>query len=146
MRLMRGLLAALVLMGAGTGVAEAGYHQDYAFVWRVNVGESKHLWINVYGNFSPLHGCPERWYARSKYDLDDARTQAMRQLAQTSFLAHSQIHVWTNGCTPNGDPIMIQLQLQPPGRVSTGAEATGDGGVSGGGGSQGSGDPPARQK
>ena len=61
--------------------------------------DDQYLWINVTGNFTTNHGCAQRWYARSKHQLADERTQVQLRMASASFLSRSAVYVWTEGCT-----------------------------------------------
>lgn len=116
MRALAAILAALVLVGAMTGPAEA-VDRDYPFVWKVSVGDDDYLYINVYANFTTDHGCQERWFARSKNPLGHEQTKAFMQVAMASLLSQTPVHVWTVGCTGGGNvgyPILTGLQLHKP--------------------------------
>jgi hypothetical protein len=128
MRAIAGLAAAVLVATVGVGAADA-YGQRYPYIEKVNIGNDQYLWINVTGNFATNHGCAQRWYARSKYQLSDERTQVLLRMASASFLSRSAVYVWTEGCTSTGYPVMIQLQLEPPLPPSAG----GSGGAGGGG-------------
>jgi Trypsin len=87
-----------------------GGEKWYPYVDRVVVWGDNHLMISVQGHFDPLHGCPENSFGRSAHPLDDARTEAMLQIALASFLSRSPVYIHTNGC--GGDqPQIVHMQF-----------------------------------
>ena len=117
MRTLRPMGLALVVLGAGLGwpageAAAVDFNRTYQYVSRVNVGDDGFLYINVLGNFAANHGCSKQSYVRSKELLADERSKAFLQMAMASFLSQAEVNVWTSGCSPNGYPVLIQLQLQ----------------------------------
>ena len=118
---IRYVVVGLVLVGAvaGSAFAAAPFGQYYEYVYKVQAGNDNYLYINVIkeenheSNFSPSHGCPLPFFARSAYLLSDIRTRAWMQLATASLLSHTRVYVHTNGtCTPGGYLIMDLLQLE----------------------------------
>ncbi len=113
MRFVKPLALALALvLGAGAVAYAAAYGAEYTYISKVNVAQDNYLYLAVPGNFSYDHGCSKPWYVRSQHPLTDARTKAQMQVALSSFVAKKQVHVWTDGCTSYGYPIMTKLQMQ----------------------------------
>jgi hypothetical protein len=112
---MKNALCAMALAAttfAATQPVLADGEREYAYVSKVNVGSDNHLYINVTGNFSTIHGCTRPWYVQSQWPLSDERTKAWMQIALSSFLSKKKVYVWTAGCTSYGYPILTKLQLQ----------------------------------
>jgi len=115
---MRGVLIVLVVVmlvvaGGYTGVASATpVGTLYPYVSKVHIKGDSYLYINVNGNFGD-HGCGRTsFYVRSKDTLATDQTKAWMQMAMASFLSQSLIFVQTDGCSVDGVPIMINMQLQ----------------------------------
>jgi hypothetical protein len=84
----------------------------YDHVVKVQASKNKHLYVAVAGNFSPVHGCPSPWWAKSQNTFDDPQTKAMLQIALSSLLARAPVHVYMEGCDADGYPILAQIQIQ----------------------------------
>jgi hypothetical protein len=91
-------------------------HDKYLYVSKVTVKEDSHLWINVQGNFSNAHHCPQHDFAVSQQPLSDDRTRAWLQIALASLLARTKIYIVTDAtnCSAIGGaigfPIITALQ------------------------------------
>lgn len=112
-------LIAIATVALGLLTSQAMFAQSpvtvlYPYVSKVNVNGSDSLAINVPGNLSLQHLCPQPWYARSPYPLNDPRTQAWMAIALESFRLKKQVHVITTGCDANGYPKLTGLQLYQP--------------------------------
>jgi hypothetical protein len=103
----------IALFGAPAALHAQSGEKLYPYVVRVVVWDDNYLRISVQGQFDPLHGCSENSFGRSSHPLDDARTEAMLQVASASFLSHSSVYIHTQGCTPDGQPQIINMQLVP---------------------------------
>ena len=92
-------------------------HDTYLYVSKVAVKGDSHLWINVKGNFSSAHHCPQHVFAVSQQPLSDDRTRAWLQIAMGSLLARTKIYIETDAtnCSAIGDdvgfPIITALQV-----------------------------------
>ena len=121
-RKLAGLLAFTLALGLGGPAAGQQHHADYDHVLKVQANKNKYLYVSVPGNFSPTHGCSQNpTYVRSQNKIDDPQTQAVLQIALSSLLARSPVHVWTEGCDGN-TPILTQIQIQerqPPSSTGT---------------------------
>lgn len=110
---------ALGISGTALGQSDAAYDH----VVKVLAHKDNHLYIAVAGNFSPDHGCPTPWWAKSQLNLDHAQTKAMSQIALSSLLSRTPIHAYIEGCDSGGRPILAQIQIQertpPQGTGST---------------------------
>lgn len=97
----------------GLGWPAAGQsNAAYDHVVKVQANKNKYLYVAVAGNFSSVHGCRSPWWAKSQNRFDDPQTQAMLQIALSSLLARTPVHVYTEGCDEGGYPILAQIQLQ----------------------------------
>ena len=116
------VLFAFTLLVAGVVGAVSAEAQDkilekYDNVQAVQAGEDNYLYIDVRGNFRPSHNCPHLAFARSRYPLTDARTEAQARIAVASLLSGFPVNVWTLGCTQGPErkyPIMTDLQVFRP--------------------------------
>jgi hypothetical protein len=92
--------------------ASQSHNEAYDHVVKVQANRDNHLYIAVAGNFSTDHGCTRPWWARSEHNLDKAQTTAMLQISLSSLLSRKPVHLYTNGCTAYGYPILTHLQIQ----------------------------------
>ncbi len=105
-------IASVVAAGfAGPAASQSG-NANYDHVAKVQASSDNFLLVNVAGNFSSAHGCSQPWWARSAQTLGHSQTKAMLQISLSSLLARTPVHVWTNGCTSYGHPILTQIQIQ----------------------------------
>jgi hypothetical protein len=111
-RKLAGLVAFVFALGLGGPAAGQSHHADYDHVLKVQANKNKYLYVSVPGNFWPTHGCSQNpTYVRSQNKIDDPQTQAVLQIALSSLLARTPVHVWTEGCDGN-TPILTQIQIQ----------------------------------
>jgi len=103
---------ALSLGSSAPAAVQSTANAPYDHVVKVQASSNKHLYINVAGNFSAVHGCRSPWWAKSQYTFDDPQTQAMMQISLSSLLARMPVHVYTNGCDADGYPVLTQIQIQ----------------------------------
>jgi hypothetical protein len=86
--------------------------QDYEYVSKVHVHQDNYGYINVKGNLSPIHGCKQLSYARTEHDLSDKKAEMELRIAATSFVTKSPVHIRTEGCSPDGYPLLTEIQVQ----------------------------------
>jgi len=110
-RTLVAIASALVVAFAGPAASQSS-DAPYDHVAKVQASSDNFLLVNVAGNFSAAHGCSQPWWARSAQTLDHSQTKAMLQISLSSLLSRKPVHVWTNGCTSYGHPILTQIQIQ----------------------------------
>ncbi len=105
----------LILTPVITNIAQNSIIEaQYEYVAAVYAGDDvpTHLLIQVKGSYLPVHGCPQRSWAHSKYPITDERTKAWMTIALASFLGRQSVSVKTQGCTTDGFPVLIGIQVQ----------------------------------
>ncbi len=110
--ILTGTVLALTLGGSAPAAVQSTANFGYDHIVKVQASSNKHLYVNVAGNFSSVHGCRSPWWAKSQYQFDDPQTQAMLQISLSSLLSRMPVHVYTNGCDADGYPILSQIQIQ----------------------------------
>jgi hypothetical protein len=104
----------MLLLGRNASAQAAG-NDTYEYVTKVTVKGDGRVWINVKGNFSSAHGCPETGFGVTTYELSDDRTKAWLQIALASFLARSKVYVESINCSAIGNdvghPVITALQI-----------------------------------
>jgi hypothetical protein len=98
------------------GIASAQTSGTYEYVTKVMVkGDDDRVWINVKGQFSSAHACPDSAFGVTAYPLSDDRTKAWLQIALASFLARGKVYVESTGCSTSasdaGHPVITALQI-----------------------------------